>query len=98
MYISLKDLLLCILKSLLLTSFLCFLYFLGMLDYKLGIEYCNLMNMPKDLALSVVSPGIAIDVCIVLFVFEMIGLYFIIKLLRKNKYINNIFDFLSLEY
>ena len=98
MYISLKDLLLCVLKSLLLTSFLCCLYFLGMFDYKLGIEYCNLMNIPKDLTLSVASPGMAIDVCIVLFIFEMIGLYFIIKLLRRNKHIDTLCDFLRLYY
>lgn len=97
MYMSLKDLFLCILKSLLLISILGGLYLLGMFDYKLGIGYCNLMNIPKDLALTVVSPGMAIEVCIVLFVFELIGLYFIIKLLRRNKYIDSFCEFLSLE-
>ena len=97
MYISLKDFLLCILKSLLLTFILCGLYLLGMFDYKIGIAYCNLMNIPKDLALTIVSPGMAIDVCIVLFVLELVCLYFIVRLLRINKYINIFCDFLSLD-
>lgn len=98
MYMSLKDFFLCILKSLLLTSILGGLYLLGMFDYKLGIGYCNLMNIPKDLALTIVSPGMAIEVCILLFVFELIGLYFVVKFLRRNTYINNFCQFLSLEY
>lgn len=98
MYISFKDLLFCFLKALILTIIVAGLGLLGYYDYHLGISYCNLMNIPKDLALSVVSPGMAIEFGIVLFVFEIIGLYFIIKLLRRNKYIDNLCYFLSLEY
>ena len=97
MYMSLKDLFLCILKSLLLISILGGLYLLGMFDYKLGIGYCNLMNIPKDLTFTIVSPGMAIEVGILLFVFELVGLYFVVKLLRRNKYIDSFCEFLSLE-
>lgn len=93
-----KDFLLILLKAILNTAIIVGLGFLGYYDYHLGIGYCNLMNIPKDFALSVVSPGMAIEVGIVLFVFELIGLYFIIKLLRRNRYIDNFCDFLSLEY
>ena len=94
---SLKDALFILLKSIFNITILIGLVFLGYYDYHLGISYCNFMNIPKDLAISVVSPGMAIEVGIVLFVFEIIGLYFIVKLLRRNKYIDNFCDFISIE-
>lgn len=98
MYMSFKDFLLCVLKALILTSILAGLYRLVMYNYKLGLAYCNFLNIPKDLAFSVVSPGMAIEVSILLLVIELVGFYFIAKLLRISKYINNLFDFLSFEY
>ena len=56
------------------------------------------MNIPKDLALTIVSLGMAINVCIVLFVFELVGLYFMVKILRKNKIFDSFCEFLSLNY
>ena len=41
------------------------------------------MNIPKDLALTIVSLGMAINVCIVLFVFELVGLYFMVKMVKQ---------------
>lgn len=97
MYISLKNFLLCMLKSLLLISFFVGVYFLVVLDYNLGLEYCSLMNIPKDLAFTIVSPGMAIDVCVVLFILELVCFYFIIKFLRRNNYINDFFESLNLD-
>lgn len=98
MYLDIKNLLLAIVKGLIITSIVAGLVFLGIFDYHLGIGYCNFMNIPKDLAISVVSPGMAIEVGIILFVLELTGLYFIIKLFRKIDMFNNFCDFLSLDY
>ena len=50
------------------------------------IYYCfkYSLNIPKDFALTMVSPGMAIEVAIIMFVVEMIGLYFIIKMLKNR--------------
>ena len=98
MYLSFKDILLCMIKTLIITAIIVGLVMLVMFDYKMGIGYCNIMNIPKDLALTIISPGMAIEVCILLFVFELFVLYKIIKLSRKVKFIDNFYDFLSLEY
>lgn len=97
MYLSFRDLVFCILKALILTIIFVSLVALGELDYHLGIGYCNLMKIPKDFAISMFSPGMAIEFGIVLFVFEIIGLYFIVKLIRRNKYIDNFCEFLYIE-
>lgn len=97
MYLSFKDIMSAVLKSIILTSILVGLGALGMLDYHLGIVYCNLMNIPKDLALTMVSPGMAIEVGIVLFVFEFIALCLLVKQLKKIKTFDRFCDFLSFE-
>ncbi|MBO5004124.1 MAG: hypothetical protein J6D03_02515 [Clostridia bacterium] len=98
MYMSFKDFLLCVLKALILTFMLAGLYGLVMYNYKLGIAYCNFLNIPKDLAFSVVSPGMAVEVSLLLLVIELVGFYLVTKFLRISKYINNLFNFLSFEY
>ena len=98
MYLSFEDLVLCILKALILTFIIFGLGLLGGFDYHLGVVYCNLMNIPKDLALSMVSPGMAINIGILLFVVEMFGLHFIVNLFIKFYMFNIFFQFLSLDY
>ena len=97
MYLSFKDIMLAVLKSIILTSILVGLGALGMLDYQLGIGYCNLMNIPKDVALTMVSPGMAIEFGIILFVFEFIALCLLVKQLKKIKTFDRFCDFLSFE-
>lgn len=97
MYLSFKDLMLCILKGLIVSSIVLGLVALGILDYHLGIGYCNLLNIPKDLALTMVSPGMAIEVGIVLFVFEFVALCLLVKQLKKFKIFDRFCDFLSFE-
>ncbi len=94
MYLDFKDICLIIFKSLVWTIVICLFLGLCIFNYNLGVAFCNYMNIPKDLALTIMSPGIAIEVCIILFIFELVGLYFIIKFLRINKYIDNFCDFL----
>lgn len=97
MYLSFKDVMLIILKSIIITAIIFGLGALGALDYHLGISYCNLMNIPKDLALTMVSPGMAIEVGIVLFVFEFVALCLLVKQLKKIKTFDRFCDFLSFE-
>jgi len=83
MYLDFKDVCLIFIKTLILTLIVVGLLFLIRFDYNIGIRYCEILNIPKDFALTMVSPGMAIEVAIIMFVVEMIGLYFIIKILKK---------------
>ena len=98
MYLSFKDLILAILKGIIITSIVVVVVALGILDYHLGIGYCNLLNIPKDLALTMFSPGMAIEFGIVLFVFEFIVLCFAVKVLKRFKTFDKFCNFLNLEY
>ena len=97
MYLSFKDIMLAVLKSIIVTSIIVGLGALGALDYHLGISYCNLMNIPKDLSFTMVSPGMAIDIGIILFVFEFVILCLLVKQLKKIKTFDRFCDFLSFE-
>lgn len=83
MYLYFKDVCLIFIKTLIITLIVVGLLFLIRFDYNIGIRYCEIFNIPKDFALTMVSPGMAIEVAIIMFVVEMIGLYFIIKILKK---------------
>lgn len=98
MYLSFKELMLAVLKGIIIISIVVGLVALGILDYHLGIGYCNILNIPKDLALTVVSPGMAIEVGIVLFVFEFIALCFAVKVLKRFNTFDKFCNFLNLDY
>lgn len=83
MYLDFKDVCLIFIKTLIITLIVVGLLFLIRFDYNIGIRYCEILNIPKDFALTMASPGMAIEVAIIMFVVEMIGLYFIIKILKK---------------
>ncbi|MBQ7140893.1 MAG: hypothetical protein IJO32_05260 [Bacilli bacterium] len=84
MYLDFKDVCLIFIKTLIITLIVVGLLFLIRFDYNIGIRYCEILNIPKDFALTMVSPGMAIEVAIIMFVVEMIGLYFIIKMLKNR--------------
>lgn len=96
-YLSFKDLLLILIKSFILSIIIVGLSYLCVFDYKIGVAYCNILNIPKDLAFTIVSPGMAVEICIILFVVEIIALFFIVKTLRRNKTLDMFFDFLVLD-
>lgn len=98
MYLSFKELMLAVLKGIIIISIVVGLVALGILDYHLGIGYCNLLNIPKDLALTMVSPGMAIEVGILLFVFEFIEFCFAVKFLKSFKSFDKFCNFLNLDY
>lgn len=84
MYLDFKDVCLIFIKTLIITLIVVGLLFLIRFDYNIGIRYCEILNIPKDFALTMVSPGMAIELAIIMFVVEMIGLYFIIKILKNR--------------
>ena len=84
MYLDFKDVCLIFIKTFIITLIVVGLLFLIRFDYNIGIRYCEILNIPKDFALTMVSPGMAIEVAIIMFVVEMIGLYFIIKILKNR--------------
>ena len=83
-----RDCLFTFIKLLGIIVFAIIVYYLVNFDYHLGVSYCNYINIPKDFSLTVMSPGFAIEICIILFVFEITILGFIINtlklLLQKN--------------
>ena len=66
MYLSFKDICLVCLKAFILTLIFSGLVFLMQFNYNIGISYCELLNIPKDFALTVISPGMAIEVAIIM--------------------------------
>lgn len=98
MYLSFRDICLICIKAFLLTLIFLGLFFLIHFDYCIGISYCELLNIPKDFALTIVSPGMAIEVAIIMLVIEMVILFLLIKKLKRIKLFNSFCDFLSLDY
>ena len=54
-------------------------------DYRLGVKFCILNNIPKDFSITMISPGMAINICIVLFVFEVGFIYQIKELIIRHR-------------
>ena len=83
-----RDCLFTFIKLLGIIVFAIIVYYLVNFDYHLGVSYCNYVNIPKNFSLTFMSPGFAIEICIILFVFEIAILGFIINklklLLQKN--------------
>ena len=98
MYLSFRDICLVCLKAFLLTLIFLGLFFLIRFNYNVGISYCQFLNIPKDFALTIVSPGMAIEVAIIMLVIEMVILFLLIKKLKRIKLFNSFCNFLSLDY
>ena len=94
MYLSFKDICFIILKSLTLSLIFVGMFSLFCFNYSLGVNYCEIMDIPKDLALTVFSPGIAIEIAIVLFVVEITIFYFVLKNLKRTKLFNYFYELL----
>lgn len=94
MYLSFKDICFIILKSLTLSLIFVGMFSLFCFNYSLGVNYCEIMDIPKDLALTVFSPGIAIEIAIVMFVVEITIFYFVLKNLKRTKLFNYFYELL----
>ena len=98
MHLSFKDICLVCLKAFILTLIFSGLVFLMQFNYNIGISYCELLNIPKDFALTVISPGMAIEVAIIMLVIEMVVFFLLFKELKRIKLFNSFCNFLSLDY
>lgn len=92
MYLSFFDIVVCILKSVFLTSLFVGQMFLTHIFYNIGCAYCNMIGVPNDLALTVMSPGMAMEVAIILTVLEFALIYWIAGKLKRVKFIQKIYD------
>ena len=68
---------------------------LCMLNYQIGLYYCEYTGISKDISLTIVSPGSAIEFSIVMLILELFILHFVIKALRNIKRVNEFCDFLT---
>lgn len=94
MYFDVEDICLNFLRCLSWTVFIGFTFYINVFNYNIGVNFCEIMKIPKDFTLTMVSPGMAINVTIIMFVMEMIVVFFIVKKLRKKQIINKFFEFL----
>lgn len=94
---NLKDIFLRILKIILWSLIIISIIKLVLLDYYIGIWCCEFMNIPKDLAISIVSPGFVYEITILLLVIESILIFLVIKYSKKNKVFARFFEFMCLE-
>lgn len=94
MYLNFEDICMSIFKCLIWTIFIFLIFHINVFNYNIGVSFCGIMEIPKDFTLTMVSPGMAINVTIIMFVMEMIVFFFIVKKLRKIQIVNKFFEFL----
>lgn len=66
---------------------------LSIVNYKLGIGYCKVSDIPLDFILPTSGIPISIGIPIVLFFFESLGIYNLLKKLNKIDLIESILEF-----
>lgn len=84
MQLNFKEILIYLFKAIIIITFITCLILLGVIDYQLGIKFCNFINVPIDFTFSSYTPGLAIEFSIILFVFEVIGLGYIFSFINNN--------------
>lgn len=83
---NLKDLLkttLIILGLVIMFIFICF-------NYNLSISYCNANNIPLDYVLVVSGANIVFAMTLTLLIFESVGMYYLVKLLKKIPFVDSL--------
>ncbi len=92
MYLSFLDIVICFLKTTFLTLLCVVQAFLTHIFYNIGCSYCNMIGVPNDFTLTMMSPGMAIEVAIILTVLEVALICWIVSKLKKVKFIQKIYD------
>lgn len=95
MYITFEDAAISFLKAAFVTALAVIQLLLTLQFYKLGCSYCDFMNIPYDFALTVMSPGFAIEVAIVLSVIEISVVIWLFNKLKRFKLIKLMSDSIS---
>lgn len=91
-YLNFKDYVVIFFKSAIMTLCISPILLLPLLNCKFAIWLCNYLEIPYDFCLTMMSPGFALEVVIVLSFFEfIIGCYLVDKL-KNNKFIKAIYD------
>ncbi len=92
---SSTDILRILCKSVILTFVffiaICFGLDLFKVDIDIANALCKSLEIPKDLALTMMSPGFFNEVIILLVVFETITIAYFINKLSRNKIINSLY-------
>ena len=66
MFLDFKDVCLIFIKTFIITLIVVGLLFLIRFDYNIGIRYCEILNIPKDFALTMVAYSILLPMLQVL--------------------------------
>jgi len=82
-YLGFRDFCIYVVKSLVFTLIILCFTGISIFNYKVAIEFCVLLNIPKDFSLTIISPGMAIDVAIILLVIEVIIIAYVIFKCKK---------------
>lgn len=85
MYIKKEELIFIMLKSFIVTVFIMSLPLLNILNYKIGMNLCIWLDIPIDLSLTIMSPGLIIDFTVVLFVIELIVIFYLLRYITTIK-------------
>lgn len=99
MYLTFKDFLFICIKSMFITLVFTII-FIGLLNLvNLNIQFanyfCEITHIPKDFAITVMSPGYANEIVILLTVFQMGILLYIINVIIKNPILCNLYEKLN---
>lgn len=94
MHLKVKNIIFCCFKMFIYVSTVllisCVLARICIINHELGVMYCNLLNIPEDLTLSVLSPGVVIQVAIILSCIELFLAIFIINKVKKIEVVRKI--------
>lgn len=91
-YLNFKDYVVIFFKSVIMTLCISPVLLLPFLNSKFAIWFCDYLEIPYDFCLTVMSPGFALEVSIVLSFFEFIIGCHLVDKLKNNKLIKAIYD------
>ena len=91
-YLNFKDYVVIFFKSVIMTLCISPVLLLPFLNSKFAIWFCDYLEIPYDFCLTVMSPGFALEVSIVLSFFEFIIGCHLVDILKNNKLIKAIYD------
>lgn len=92
MYLDFSDVMENMVKVLMYAFIISFVIFTLYMNYNIGKAYCDFIGVPYNFCLSMISPGLALEVAILLSVLEFGILYYLFQKLKKIKIFNLLFE------
>lgn len=83
MYLNFKEIISMVVKCLIYFIIIVLLFILEIFNYRAGISFCDVMKMPYDFAITPISSNMTANISIIMFVIEIIILFYIIKIIKK---------------